>query len=63
MAAYQTVVWVCGTQWRREICFDTVDARYKHEDHTDVVHTGLFNRKPGRSLKFAFMLDLSNSKS
>jgi hypothetical protein len=63
MAAYQPVVRVCGTRWRRELCFDTVDTRYIHEDHTDVVHTGLFNRKTGRSLIFVFILDLSNSKS
>jgi hypothetical protein len=34
MAAYQPVVWVCGTRcaslWNKK-CFDTVDARYKHE--------------------------------
>jgi hypothetical protein len=43
MTAYQPVVRVCGTRWRRDFiivciiveqkkCFDTVDARYKHED-------------------------------
>jgi len=41
MAAYQPVVQVCGTRWRKELnssvgtikkCFETIDARCKHED-------------------------------
>jgi hypothetical protein len=45
------ILWLCASLWKDKKCFDTVDARYKHEDHNLLIY-GDFR---GNVLQVAFI--------